>query len=145
MYVKVKDDEPKTYSLEQLRQDNPETSFPAFPDEKLLAQWDVYPCTILPKPNYNSLTEKLSAASVSKVDKVWTQGWNIERLSLIEAEQNIRQKRDQLLFETDWVVIKATELGQPLPLNWVAYRQDLRDITSQSDFPYSVIWPTKPE
>lgn len=25
-----------------------------------------------------------------------------------------------------------------------AYRQALRDVTAQTDFPYAVIWPTKP-
>ena len=28
---------------------------------------------------------------------------------------------------------------------WASYRQALRDITAQEGFPYSVIWPTKPE
>jgi two-component sensor histidine kinase len=28
---------------------------------------------------------------------------------------------------------------------WAVYRQNLRDITSQSGYPFNVIWPTKPE
>ena len=27
---------------------------------------------------------------------------------------------------------------------WATYRQALRDITEQTGFPYSMIWPTKP-
>lgn len=28
---------------------------------------------------------------------------------------------------------------------WVTYRQALRDITEQADYPYSVVWPTPPQ
>jgi hypothetical protein len=55
-----------------------------------------------------------------------------------------RAKRDRLLAESDWVVIKAAELDEPVPGPWSAYRQALRDITEQEDFPQSVTWPEKP-
>jgi hypothetical protein len=57
---------------------------------------------------------------------------------------NVRSQRDTLLQETDWVVAKSYEQGEPVPANWVSYRQALRDITAQAGFPYSVEWPTKP-
>jgi len=63
-------------------------------------------------------------------------------LERLEAES--RQRRDELLTATDWVVIKSQETGQPVPPEWAAYRQALRDITDQPGFPLDVVWPTEP-
>lgn len=56
----------------------------------------------------------------------------------------IRRKRDRLLTESDWVVVKAYESGTPVPEPWVEYREKLRQITSQPHFPRYVEWPTSP-
>lgn len=56
----------------------------------------------------------------------------------------VRELRDVLLAKTDWVTVKSLELGQPVPADWVAYRQALRDITTQPD-PFQIIWPTSPD
>lgn len=57
---------------------------------------------------------------------------------------SVRDSRDRLLQESDWIVAKSYERGEPVPADWVSYRQALRDITTQVNFPYSVVWPTKP-
>ena len=67
------------------------------------------------------------------------------RHCLEQAERNIRSRRDGLLQETDWIVIKSYERGQNIPAEWELYRQALRDITEQAGFPYEVTWPTKTE
>lgn len=59
-------------------------------------------------------------------------------------DELIRLKRDELLKSTDWIVIKHVDLGQPVPQEWSDYRQALRDITEQANFPDNVQWPTKP-
>lgn len=56
----------------------------------------------------------------------------------------IKQKRDQLLQESDWIVVKATEEGKPVPEEWKTYRQALRDVTSQPEYPKNIVWPQKP-
>ena len=56
----------------------------------------------------------------------------------------VRNKRDSLLQDTDWIVIKSYERGANIPAEWELYRQALRDITAQGGFPYAVIWPNKP-
>lgn len=61
-----------------------------------------------------------------------------------QAAKSVRDQRDRLLAETDWVVIKAKETGTTLPASFKAYRQALRDITIQNDFPHNVVWPEKP-
>jgi hypothetical protein len=56
----------------------------------------------------------------------------------------VRRNRDYLLSNSDWVVAKYTELGEPMPDEWRVYRQALRDIPSQAGFPKNVIYPKAP-
>lgn len=57
----------------------------------------------------------------------------------------VRRTRDQRLAACDWVLLRALELGQPLPAEWAAYRAALRAIPDQAGFPATVQWPTQPE
>tara|TARA_E500000331_G_scaffold222486_1_gene213017 strand:- start:166 stop:630 length:465 start_codon:yes stop_codon:yes gene_type:complete len=61
-------------------------------------------------------------------------------LSIVE-----RAKRDLLLAETDWVVIKSLELGETVSTDMSTYRQALRDVPAQAGFPDTITWPTQPE
>ena len=56
----------------------------------------------------------------------------------------IREKRDRLLNESDWTQANDTALSQEMVEAYRVYRQALRDITSQEEFPYIVVWPEKP-
>lgn len=64
-----------------------------------------------------------------------------DRLSYQILQNRIRRKKE--LNESDWVVTRAVDTGTPVPPEWQSYRQQLRDITNQSD-PYNIIWPQKP-
>ncbi len=55
----------------------------------------------------------------------------------------VRSRRDQMLAASDWVVLRASDRGEPVPPEWLAYRQALRDVTEQAD-PASIIWPEIP-
>lgn len=61
-----------------------------------------------------------------------------------EAFRLLRYKRDRLIKECDWVVLRAQEQGNVVDQAWLVYRQALRDITEQPGAPYNVEWPTKP-
>lgn len=58
---------------------------------------------------------------------------------------NARGQRNMLLQSCDLVVIRSYESGVPVPTEWVAYRQALRDVPAQPGFPENITWPTKPE
>lgn len=51
-----------------------------------------------------------------------------------------REKRDELIAETDWWASSDRTMTQAQ----IDYRQALRDITSQAGFPESITWPVKP-
>ena len=144
MYIKLIAGKPSPYSTIQLRRDNPNTSFPEVLSDALLAQYNVYKVTILPAPAYNKLTQYLKESDVYEVDGKWQMHYIVATLPEAQAADNVKTERNRLLAESDWVVAKAAEVQNPAPPEWVAYRQQLRDVTSQQGFPFNVVWPTKP-
>lgn len=96
---------------------------------------------------YNRLTEKLaSVAPYIEENTVYTIA--VEPLTASEIEANtesqlakIRKQRDALLSYCDWTQLPDVTI--PNKAVWAAYRQELRDITSQAD-PYNIVWPTNP-
>lgn len=63
-----------------------------------------------------------------------------------EQENEVRTKRNKLLEESDYIVIKSLESGVDVPTEWKTYRQQLRDITEDENFPNieNIVFPTKP-
>lgn len=53
----------------------------------------------------------------------------------------IREKRNKLLVESDWTDLPNSPVTNKM--EWLGYRQFLRDITKQPD-PFNVVWPLKP-
>ena len=56
----------------------------------------------------------------------------------------LRRVRDNMLVDTDWVVVKAQEAGEAVPAAWANYRQALRDLPANTSDPANPAWPTKP-
>lgn len=56
----------------------------------------------------------------------------------------IRDRRNELLSETDWTQLPDSPLTNQKQTEWQVYRQQLRDITTQIS-PFSIDWPTPPE
>lgn len=57
----------------------------------------------------------------------------------LESEQ-VRGKRDALLAACDWMASSDVTMTS----GWVTYRQALRDVPAQTEFPNTITWPTKP-
>ena len=77
----------------------------------------------------------------------WTQVKS--KVTEVKEEYNLiflRQKRDLLLQQTDWIVIKEREEGGSVSnfADWKKYRQELRDITNTYKSLKDVKWPTAP-
>lgn len=51
--------------------------------------------------------------------------------------------RQGLLASSDWTQMPDVELSTKT--QWAAYRQELRDITSQPGYPFNIVWPTPPQ
>ena len=152
MYVKITNGTPEIYTIGQLRRDNPNTSFPKVISEATLASYNVFPLSPTEQPAYDHTKNAVEGTPV-QVAGVWTQVWSVSDASSEEVSERLevqsmiaRSTRYELLQETDWVAIKAQELGTAIPSDWAAYRQALRDITSHANWPHldEADWPTKP-
>jgi len=63
-----------------------------------------------------------------------------------DAEQwkIVRWQRDRKLSVCDWTVLPDVPITTEKREEWETYRQELRDVTDQSD-PFNITWPTPPE
>jgi hypothetical protein len=147
MYLRIIDSEiTYPYSLQQFRVDNKTYTFPAVIPNETLSEFGVFEVSQTPKPN--DYTKNISEGTPNLVDGVYYQNWVQTNASDSEKElrlaikwSEIRELRNQLLSECDW-----TQLGdvtESIKTSYQSYRQDLRDITNQSD-PFSIVWPEKP-
>ena len=77
----------------------------------------------------------------------------VAELDAAEPMRLLREERNQLLSETDWMVTRSIETGVAMSNDWKTYRQALRDLPATSspslDEYYdldltSVTWPTEP-
>lgn len=62
-----------------------------------------------------------------------------------ELASRIRKQRNRLLDESDWTQCPDCPISDEMRRRWALYRQQLRDITSQSDFPGNVLYPEIPK
>ena len=60
-----------------------------------------------------------------------------------DAEQAsaVRKSRGDKLADSDWTQVADAPVDKAV---WATYRQALRDITTQSGFPWTVTWPDAP-
>lgn len=83
-------------------------------------------------------------------DDLRTWAWNADTRRWVASPTELavanaaRAERDARLAACDWVTVRALELEQPVPADWLAYRQALRDVPAQQNFPASVEWPAPP-
>lgn len=57
--------------------------------------------------------------------------------------KQIRETRDKLLRESDYLMLSDAPITLTEKNDWVKYRKDLRDITKQDI--KNIVWPEKPE
>ena len=148
MFVKLTNGVPSNYTLGQLRRDNPQTSFPKVIPDSLLADYNVYPCTIVDvdvdplvqTKTYGEYTQISYENPLLNTVNTWSVQMVASNLPQQKAERNIRERRNSLIAQTDYLALSDNTLSTEM----ATYRQALRDITNQEGFPYSVTWPSKP-
>jgi len=66
-----------------------------------------------------------------------------EYKAMKDAEQakSVRTSRTEKLKDCDWTQIADSTADKAA---WATYRQALRDITTQTGFPWTIDWPTQP-
>ena len=137
------------YSIGDLRRDNRNTSFPRNLSQEMLADWNVFPIKDRPAPAFDPATENCNQTNPTLENGEWVMTWQVtpasaeeiaERLERKSAE--VRQQRNDLLSVCDWTQLRDAPVDAAA---WVIYRQELRDIPEQANFPWDVIWPEPPD
>ena len=60
----------------------------------------------------------------------------------VEQAKSVRTTRNEKLKDSDWTQIADAPVDKEI---WATYRQALRDVPTQSGFPWEVTWPTQGE
>lgn len=138
------------YTIYDLKEDNKNTSFPENTTEDILEDYNVYP--VYPPTNYvyNPAKKYLEVMPTLIEGKYYQTYLEVEltQQELDDLKVNewggIRIRRNQYLLESDWTQLNDSPLTQEKKEEWMQYRQDLRDITTQPD-PFNIVWPVKPQ
>lgn len=156
MFVKLNNNneiEKYPYSIEQFREDNSNLSLPIALSDAFLSNYGIYPVYFGIEPdNFDKKTQKKTLKSMPiLIGDRWVLEWEVSAkteyeiaLDTQELSAQIRKQRDDLLKDSDWMASKAFETNTPMSVFWTAYRQALRDLSSQDGFPYDITWPEKP-
>jgi hypothetical protein len=157
MYAEVKNGAVVTfpYDYDTLVQKNPYTKFGQTDlvsmyagTEANIDGHELVRVTELETPTFNIQTQKaVQDLSPTLVNNVWTLGWSVQALTQAEQDaqnteqaKSVRQSRDNKLSETDWRFRSDLTPSQA----WKDYCQALRDVPTQSGFPWTVTWPDAP-
>lgn len=146
-YVYVAEDGQQTYplTLTDLRFMRPDVSFPAQISDDDAASFGFYAVQETPAPEGQFQTLERSAALI---DGTWVEQWSItswtqEQIDAATEAQwtAIRTERNKRLADSDWTQLPDAPADKTV---WAAYRQELRDVTSQTD-PFNIVWPVAPD
>jgi len=140
------------YSIEKLRSDNPETSFPVVMNDSELSEWGVYPVTEEAAPAFNEATEQLEQTQPKFINGVWVAGWMIATASTEEQAKRTAEKIEwaekniqSALKNSDYTQLSDYPGTEEKKLAFRAWRQALRNIPSQNEYPWQIEWPLPPE
>lgn len=93
-------------------------------------------------------TKKTTEALPVFIDGNWVQQWKVEdadqaTIDLIIENTGgaIRADRNAKLSACDWTQLADAPVDSSA---WASYRQELRDVPSQSGFPFNIDWPQPP-
>lgn len=134
------------YTISELRSSYPNVSLPENITDDTLVEWGMY--VVTPTQTPIDYTKNISEATPILVDGIYYKNWN--QTSATEEEINyrlenqwemIRIERNELLTLCDWT--QLSDVSQTIKDLWAPYRQELRNITNQSN-PFNIEWPIKP-
>lgn len=156
MYALVENGQIKIYPYtpEQLRQDNPNVSFPVEMTNKALAAWGVFPVLVLSPPAADHTQNRVEGVPVMDASGRWAQSWQVVPASEEQVQvrtqdkaQEVRAERDARIAAQAWRyerIARQTRMGVPVTDDIAVldvYMQSLADVPQQPGFPWNVSWP----
>jgi hypothetical protein len=136
-----------------LKEIMPEANFPEFADPAQLEQYGYGAYEWAYAPNNLPYTKSVDDIGLTKhsdgfwrhtfVERNATQNEIMERTK-IKSDQE-KHKRYVLLRRTDWTQMPDNHLSDEQKQIWGEYRQQLRDLTEATGWPWNFDWPTPPK
>jgi hypothetical protein len=112
-----------------------------------LEHYGVHQLKLVTPPYYDPATQTREHGDALLIDGVWTQNYIVSDLDADASAEKvgaqwavIRAERNKLLADCDWTQLPDASADAA---TWATYRQELRDITTQSD-PFNIVWPVGP-
>ena len=136
------------YSIEDLKMDNPNVSFPLIIDEPTKSRYNML--SIQKVEAQSDYTKNISEGLPEFIEGIWTQTWIITDATQEEIDKRlsnqwikIRDERTVELKLSDWTQLPDSPFTEEQKNAWRQYRQELRDITNQAN-PFEIIYPVQP-
>lgn len=124
-----------------------QTSFPPILTAELLSSFDADPVLNGATPQATRY-QVVARDGVEEVNGQWFTRYVLvdmedEARQSVDAQQaaSTRAERNRRLSESDWTQVADAPVDQAA---WAVYRQALRDVTTQEEFPWNVTWPVEP-
>ena len=138
------------YSVQNLKNENPNTSFPTILPDSLLESFNIYQVEMKNSGYDNDDSKDVTEVTPTLSGSVYVQTYTISDADTETINKRreikwseVRSGRDSLLSESDWTQFNDSPISGSTLTDWQTYRQSLRDITNQSD-PYDITWPNIP-
>ncbi len=115
--------------------------------------YGLYQYTRPPVPGTHFKVEE--TVPVKNSDGIYMQTWATKSMSVEEIEKDtelkkveIKRLRDEKLKSSDWTMMydvrENDRYSDEFIQAWLNYREDLREISAQREYPWEVKWPTVP-
>jgi hypothetical protein len=148
------------YSISDVKSANPNTSFPDTVNDATMAEYGAMRVYFSTQPVLSDTQVPEEDTPVFDVDAHrWAQAWRVREMTAEEILQRnilraeellqrnitqasiVRGMRNKKLAESDWTQLADSTVDKSA---WATYRQALRDVPSQTGFPWEITWPTEP-
>lgn len=113
------------YGFSQLRNDNPQVSFPRNPSDEKLAEFGVVTVASSPPPEHNPITENVVEVTPVQNDGVWTQAFLVENTTAEEIASRQKLSDDETssneikadIFVENFIKMTPTQLSEYIDTN----------------------------
>jgi len=131
----------------EFRSLHPNTSFPQQLSVALLNEFGADPVLNGAQPTATRY-QIVARDGVEEINGQWFSKFtaidiDADAIAALDTQQAASQRteRNRLIAECDWTQVADSPVDKEI---WATYRQLLRDIPSQSGFPWDITWPVEP-
>ena len=132
----------------EFRSEFPNTSFPQPLTPDVIDDFGFDPVLEGPQPTLIPPYQYAQRDGVIEVDGQWFTHYiavtpDDDQKAAMDATQAaaVRTDRNSRLAACDWTQLPDAPVDRQA---WATYRQELRDVSSQTGFPWNVVWPSEP-